>query len=305
MRNYTDRLHAAIKEKGNAVLVGIDPRPEQFPSSLRERFPAEPRGWIIALRAFSREVLDIVAPLVPAVKFQSAFYEQYGPDGVSALHDAMAYAQGLGLLVIFDGKRNDIGTSAEAYARGYLDDDLACWHADAMTVNPYLGSDGVLPFVELAQREGKGIYVLVRTSNPSAREFQDLMAEGLPLYSHVARKVMEWGKGAIGEGGYSAVGAVIGATYPEELERLRRELPGVPLLVPGYGAQGGKASDVAAAFDEQGLGALINNSRGILYAYEKPAYQQRFGPVWERAIEQAVMDMIEDLSACSSGTKLR
>jgi orotidine-5'-phosphate decarboxylase len=299
MRHFADRLHDAIRRKGNAVLVGIDPRPKQFPPGLLDRFPADSGGYVAALRAFAREVIDIVAPFVPAVKFQSAFFEQHGPDGIEALHDTMAHARQLDLIVIFDGKRNDIGPTAEAYAEAYL--EPSAWSADAITVNPYLGSDGILPFIEVAKREGKGVYPLVRTSNPSAREFQDLVADGLPLYRHVARKVAEWGKLSVGEGGYSAVGAVVGATYPAELAELRADLPKTPFLIPGYGAQGGGAGDVAAAFDAEGLGGLINNSRGILYAYEKPAYRERFGPVWERAIEQAVIDMAADLAAHKAG----
>ena len=199
---------------------------------------------------------------------QAAFYESYGPEGVGALHATASHARGRGLVVLMDGKRNDIGSTAEAYARAYLgkvpvgDSFEPSWEVDALTVNPYLGTDGIVPFVKVAAREGKGIFVLVRTSNASAREFQDLVAEGRPLYRHVAGRLADWASPHRGESGYSLVGAVVGATYPAELAGLREALPGVPFLVPGYGTQGGTAADIAPAFDGQGLGALVNSSPG-------------------------------------------
>jgi orotidine-5'-phosphate decarboxylase len=174
-----------------------------------------------------------------------------------------------------------------------------------MTVTPYLGSDGVLPFVRIAAREHKGAFVLVRTSNPSAGEFQDLVADGLPVYRHVAARLREWAEPHKAGSGYSLVGAVVGATYPGQLAQLRSELPGIPFLVPGYGSQGGTSKDVAAAFDEDGLGALINNSRGITGAHGRPAYRDRFGDRWQAAVEQAVRDMIEDLAANTPAGRLR
>ena len=183
-----------------------------------------------------------------AVKFQSAFYEAFGPQGLAALHATVEYAKRNGLLVIFDGKRNDIGSTAEAYARAYLGKVPVggafepSWHADAMTVNPYLGTDGVMPFVKIAAREHKGVFVLVRTSNASAGDFQDLKAEGQPLYRHVARKLLDWAEGHQGASGYNLVGAVVGATYPDQLKELRAALPGILFLVPGYGTQGGTSA---------------------------------------------------------------
>jgi orotidine-5'-phosphate decarboxylase len=205
--------------------------------------------------------------------------------------------------VVIDGKRNDIGSTAEAYARGYLGRSRVgeqlepVWPADAVTVNPYLGSDGVRPFLREAEREGRGLFVLVRTSNPSAREFQDLVCEGRPLYQHVAQRLADWAAPYRGESGYSFVGAVVGATYPEELRALREALRGVLFLVPGYGAQGGTAADVAHAFDAQGLGALINSSRGLTLAYERADLRAKFGGDWQRAIAQAVDEMVADLAA--------
>jgi orotidine-5'-phosphate decarboxylase len=309
--HFADSLMAAIRRAGNPVCVGIDPRPEDLPDGFLDGFPGDRAGVARALEAFGREVVDVVASLVPAVKFQAAFYEAYGPEGVSALHATAAHARTAGLIVLMDGKRNDIGSTAEAYARAYLgkvpvgDHFEPSWDVDALTVNPYLGIDGITPFVKVATREGKGIFVLVRTSNASAREFQDLVADGRPIYRHVAERVAAWASPHRGDSGYSLVGAVVGATYPAELLELRQALPGVPFLVPGYGTQGGSASDVAPAFDADGLGAIINSSRGITFAYRKPQAVTRFGDDWRAAIVQAVQDMTDDLASHSTAAKLK
>lgn len=309
--NFADRLIAAVRRVGNPITVGIDPRPEELPAGFLDRFPADVAGISEAIRTFGCTVVDIVAPLVAVVKFQSAFYEAYGPAGITALHATMEYARSKGLLVIFDGKRNDIGSTAEAYARAYLGKVIAgtayesTWHADAITVNPYLGGDGIQPFIKVAEREQKGIFVLVRTSNLSAGEFQDLRADGEPLYLHVADRVAEWAGPNQGESGYSLVGAVVGATAPEQLAELRARLPGILFLVPGYGHQGGTARDVAAAFDDNGLGALVNNSRGITYAYSRPAARAQHSDHWQAAIEQAVRDMSDDLAANTTTSRLK
>ena len=311
MRHFADRLTAAMRQRGNAVLVGIDPRPEALPPGLVEGFPRDRAGVAAALGAFGRGVIDVVAPLVPAVKFQAAFYEAYGPEGVAALHDSARWARGRGLIVLIDGKRNDIGTTAEAYARAYLGRvpvgpgrEDAPWDADALTINPYLGGDGVAPFVEVAAREGKGAFALVRTSNPSAGEFQDLIADGRPLYRHVADRVARWAAEHRGLGGYGLLGAVVGATYPGQLAELREAMPGVLFLVPGFGAQGGTARDVAPAFDADGLGAIINNSRGLTFAYQRADLRDRHGANWQAAIEQATREMIEDLAANTPAGRL-
>jgi orotidine-5'-phosphate decarboxylase len=308
--HFADALMAAITRVGNPVCVGIDPRPEDLPDGFLDQFPGDRTGVARALETFGREVVDVVGSLVPAVKFQSAFYEAYGPEGVAALHATAEHARQAGLIVIMDGKRNDIGSTAEAYARAYLgkvpvgDRFDPSWDFDALTVNPYLGTDGISPFVKVAAREGKGIFVLVRTSNASAGEFQDLIADGRPVYRHVAERLAVWAQAHRGESGYSIVGAVVGATYPAELAELRAALPGIPLLVPGYGTQGGSGADVAPAFDEAGLGALINNSRGITFAYRKPSAIARFGQDWRAPIAQAVREMADDLAAHSTTSKL-
>jgi orotidine-5'-phosphate decarboxylase len=293
------------------VVVGIDPRPEVLPAGFLDRFPENREGVSEALRRFGCDVVDVVSPLVAAVKFQCAFYEAYGPPGLAALHATVEAAHEAGLIVIIDGKRNDIGSTAEAYARAYLGKVPIggayepSWHADALTVNPYFGVDGILPFVKIAAREQKGVFVLVRTSNTSAGEFQDLVAEGQPLYRHVAHRLRQWADPHRSDSGYSLVGAVIGATYPEQLTELREALPGILLLVPGYGIQGATSLEVASAFDENGLGALINSSRGLTFAYERPAYQARFGDHWQAAVEHAVREMIDDLAANTNAGRLR
>ena len=244
------------------------------------------------------------------MKFQAAFYEAYGPEGMASLFETSQYASERGLLVIIDGKRNDIGSTAEAYARAYLG-KVSCgesyervWGADALTVNPYLGSDGVTPFVKVAAREHRGLFVLIRTSNASAIEFQDLVSDGKPLYRHVADRVNTWAAPHRSASGYSLLGAVVGATYPEQLAELREAMPGVFFLVPGYGTQGGSAADVASAFDENGLGAIINSSRGLTFAYQRPAFA-KYVADWQRAIQEAVKEMTDDLAAHTRSRLLR
>jgi orotidine-5'-phosphate decarboxylase len=309
--HFVDRLFAVMRRVGNPVLVGIDPRPEELPAGFLDRYPGTREGVAEALQRFGCDVIDVVAPLVAAVKYQSAFYEAYGPAGLRALHATVEYGHQKKLISILDGKRNDIGSTAEAYARGYLGKVPVggsfepTWHADALTINPYFGSDGVLPFVKVAAREQKGVFLLVKTSNSSSGEFQDVKVDGKPLYRLVAERLSRWAEPHRGSGGYSLLGAVVGATYPEELAELRSLMPGILLLVPGYGTQGATAADVALAFDNNGLGVLVNNSRGITFAYERPAYHARFGGNWQAAIEQAVKDMIDDLATNSPAGRLR
>lgn len=302
--HYADRLDDAIRRKGTPALVGIDPRLDLLPVEVLER--AQQAGGdrdqvaAAAFEEFCFRLIDVVAPLVPAVKPQAAFFEQYGPAGVAVLGRVIRQARKAGLLVICDGKRGDIGSTAEAYASAYLagaDPDAAPFAADALTVNPYLGADTLEPFVETAATRGGGLYVLVRTSNPGAGTFQDLLADGQPVYRHAARMVQELARSSMGDGGYGAIGAVVGATYPRELAELREAMPEVPLLVPGYGSQGAGAGDVAAAFGPDGLGALVNSSRGINFAYRREPFEQEFGePRWEEAVEAATRQMIADLA---------
>ena len=293
-----------MRAVGNPVMVGIDPRYEQLPEPIRTGFPQDRRGRARAVGAFAQEVVQAVSGRVATVKFQAAFFERHGPEGMTELWNVATEARKRGLIVVMDGKRNDIGSTAEAYADAYLGPEGECWNVDALTVNPYLGSDGITPFVDRAAASERGLFVLVRTSNHSAREFQDLESAGKPLYRHVAERLNVWALPHRDSSGYSCVGAVVGATYPEELSDLRAVLPGICFLVPGYGAQGGTARDVAGAFDSSGLGAVINSSRGIAQAYDRPEYRDRFRD-WTRAVEQAALDMADDLAANTSAGRLR
>lgn len=290
--NFADRLAAGVTRRDSPVCVGLDPRWELLPDqvcggdSLVERAAAYQR--------FCRGVIDVVAPLAPVVKPQAAFFEELGPAGMSALAAVVAHARQRDLLVILDGKRNDIGSTAEAYARAYLGSESA-WGADALTVSPYLGNDSLQPFFDVAAERGAGVFVLVKTSNPGGRMLQDLVGDGRPMYAHVAEHIERAAAATAASCGYGCVGSVVGATYPHQLAELRATLRHSWLLVPGYGSQGGTATDVAAAFDARGLGAIINNSRGILFAYQRPEYA-RFGPTrWQDAIDAATRDMIAEL----------
>jgi orotidine-5'-phosphate decarboxylase len=283
MKHFADRLADAVRAKGNAVCVGLDPRWESLPDEFRSRHGnSSPAAVAATFEAFCDCVLDIVAPLVPVVKLQAAFFEACGPEGMAAMRFLLRKARGLGLLTILDGKRNDIASTATAYA----DAAFRVWEADALTVNPYLGRDAVEPFIHSARKIGGGVFVLVRTSNPGAGQFQDLVCDGRPLYQHVGTAVAAWARENLGKCGFGDVGAVVGATYPAELAELRRLLPEVLFLVPGFGAQGGTAADIAPAFRADGLGAVVNSSRGILFPF-KPDNAD-----WERKIEEAARETI-------------
>lgn len=297
MTHFADRLSDAVRRRKTPVLVGLDPRWESLPAGLR---PAPGSSWDEVARAFiefCRGVIDVVAPLVGVVKPQAAFFEELGPAGMLALAEVIRYARRRDLLVVLDGKRNDIGTTAAAYASGFLGGgDSSPWGADALTVSPYLGDDSLTPFVDVARQRDAGIFVLVKTSNPGGKTFQDLEAGGRRIYDHVAALVESLAVGTLGQCGYGAVGAVVGATYPQQLAELRQTMRHVWFLVPGFGAQGGAARDVVSAFDERGLGAIVNNSRGIIFAHSAPAYRDKFGDArWQEAVEAATQAMIQQL----------
>ncbi|MDA1014575.1 MAG: orotidine-5'-phosphate decarboxylase [Planctomycetota bacterium] len=314
MFHFASRLNHAIRSKQTPALVGLDPRFDQLPESVianaSERAGSCERARkAAAFEEFSKRIIDVVSPLVPAVKPQAAFFEELGSTGCIALERVIRHARDAGLIVICDAKRGDIGSTAEAYARGYLagaDPAAAAWAADALTVNPYLGIDTLQPFVDVAEERGAGIYVLVRTSNPGAAAFQDITdVGGKTVYQHVAAAVESLAGKSI-EDGFGSVGAVVGATYPKELAELRAVMPHVPLLIPGYGSQGAGAEDVAAAFRDDGLGALINSSRGINFAYNKAPYSEQFAPKdWEQAVEAATRDMIADFAERTAAGSLR
>lgn len=312
MTHFAVRLATAIQRCQNPVLVGLDPRLDQLPVGLlADTDRNNPQAVADVYRDFCRGIIDVVAPLVAVVKPQAAFFEQLGPSGMRALHDVIQYAQQAGLLVILDGKRNDIGSTATAYADAYLGAGAtSSWGADALTVSPYLGDDSLDPFVEVARDRDAGIFVLVKTSNPGGKRFQDLECDGQPLYQHVAGLVEELATATLPSAEkslvpYGAVGAVVGATYPEQLEQLRAAMPHSWFLVPGFGAQGGSAADVAAAFDQQGLGAVVNSSRGIIFAHARAPYDARFGAArWQEAVEAATRDMIGQLQTSTAAAKL-
>lgn len=275
-----DRLLEKIVELQNPTVAGLDPKLSYVPEYLREqsyeKFGKTPEGAADALLAFNRGLIDALYDVVPAVKPQAAYYEMLGWQGVKAMTETIAYAKEKGMFVITDGKRNDIGATMQAYAAAHLGStevegsSFEAFGADALTVNGYLGSDGINPLLEVCKAGDKGIFVLVKTSNPSSGELQDqTMADGRTIYRAMGDRCEHWGQELPGSHGYSGVGAVVGATYPKQLEELRKALPHTFFLVPGYGAQGGAADDVAPAFDQNGLGAIVNSSRGIMCAWQK------------------------------------
>ena len=293
MDAFGDRLATAVKRCQTPTLVGLDPRFDSLPEPLKAgRDSRNPADVAAAFEAFCQGVIDVVASLVAVVKPQAAFFEQVGVPGMAALANTISYARQKGLLVILDGKRNDIGSTAAGYADAYLGEESA-WKADALTVSPYLGADSLTPFADVANERNAGIFVLVKTSNPGGGLFQDIANREGPLYQHVAKYVESLNAQRLSTGHYGSVGAVVGATYPEQLAELRGVMPHTWFLVPGYGAQGGSAADVAGAFDADGLGAIVNSSRGIIFAHAK---DDRFGDArWQEAVEAATREMIASL----------
>ncbi len=274
--NFADRLMAALTARGSRLCVGLDPRAADLPGEAWPS-PTSTASPVAAVRKFCGDILDAAAPFAVAAKLQAAFFEALGPGGMALFFDLAAAARKLGLITIADVKRSDIGSTAEAYAHAYLSSSVALEAYDAITVNAYFGFDSVAPFVVAAGEGAQGIFVVVRSSNPSAHEIQDLhLSDSRLVHEAVAELVRDWGHDLVGDSGYSSIGAVVGATAPHHLASLRVLMPEQPLLVPGYGAQGAGPQDVVAAFDENGLGAVVNSSRGIMYAYRAPAYAGSF-----------------------------
>jgi len=292
---FGDRLSHAVLEKENAVCVGLDPRWEQLPASLRPATNASVEQIAISFEKFCKEIIDVVHPLVPVVKPQSAFFEELGPSGVLALARVCQYASSKGLIVIMDAKRNDIGTTATAYAKAYLGNHgQSPFGADSLTVSPYLGSDSLEPFINRCDQVQGGIFVLVKTSNPGSGFIQDQRCGEQTIADRVADYVQsESLRTASSSTAYGSIGAVVGATYPDQLREMRQRMPNAWILIPGYGAQGGTAVDVVAGMDHQGLGAIVNSSRGIIFAHENPKYQQASS--WQAAVEMSTRDMIAAL----------
>ena len=301
-----NKLIANIKKTNAPIVVGLDPMLNYVPEHVQKKAFAEYgetlEGAAEAVWQFNKAIVDATYDLIPAVKPQVAMYEQFGVPGMAAYEKTVSYCQEKGLVVIGDIKRGDIGSTSAAYAVGHLgkvkvgNNSFAGFDEDFVTVNPYLGTDGVKPFVDVCKEEKKGIFVLVKTSNPSSGEFQDRIIDGRPLYEWVGEQVAAWGEEHMGDD-YSYVGAVVGATYPEMSRILRKLMPNTYFLVPGYGAQGGTAKDLKYCFNEDGLGAIVNSSRGIIAAYKSASYE-KFGPThFADASRQAVIDMVADINS--------
>lgn len=301
MESFATRLGRAIKEKKSPLVVGLDPDLSQFPAPCLPRQDAGAEGATRAIWEFNRSIIDAVADIAAAVKPQAAFYERYGWRGMQVLAETAAYAREKGLLVILDAKRGDVPNTAAAYALAYLgpDGEAAC-PADALTVNPYLGRDSLQPFLQVAQENDKGVFILVRTSNRGAEDLQDLPTGETrkPLWQEVAGWVAEWAEAGRGGADYSPVGAVAGITHPEEAFTLRQFLRHSYLLLPGFGAQGGKVADALPCCDGEGLGALVVAARSVIYAYAKEPYQQEFAPEdYAQAARRAALDLLAELWA--------
>ena len=295
-----DKLIDRIVKLQNPTCVGLDTDFSYLPDDMREGM-ATFEGVAEKLIEFNMNIIDKVCDIVPAVKVQVAYYEQYGYEGLRAFDYTVNYAKGRGMFVIADCKRNDIGSTAACYSKAYLGSTdingkkIKAFPADMLTVNGYLGTDGIAPFVEDCKKFGKGIFVLVKTSNPSSGELQNLkLQNGLCIYEQMGALVEEWGKDCVGKYGYSSVGAVVGATHPEEAAKLRSQLKNTFFLITGYGAQGGNAQMLKCCFDSRGLGGIVNNSRGIICAYKKPQYS---GMNYAEAARAACIDMQQDLSS--------
>lgn len=303
-----NRLNEKIKSTGAPIVVGLDPMMKFVPEQIKQKAFGEYgetlEGAAEAIWQYNKGIVDAIYDLIPAVKPQVAMYEQFGIPGMIAFKKTVDYCKEKGLVVIGDIKRGDIGSTSEAYAVGHLGKAQVGkqffygFDEDFVTVNPYLGSDGVKPFMKVCAEEKKGIFVLVKTSNPSSGEFQDRLIDGKPLYEHVGEQVAAWGAQCMPESGnYSYVGAVVGATYPEQGKLLRKVMPNTLILVPGYGAQGGKGADLVHFFNEDGLGAIINSSRGIIAAYQQEQYA-KFGEAgYADASRAAVLAMKEDIAS--------
>ena len=306
------KLIEGIKRTKAPIVVGLDPMMNYIPEHIQKKAFAEfgetLEGAAEAVWQYNKGIVDAVYDLVPAVKPQIAMYEQFGIEGLKAFEKTVSYCQEKGLVVIGDIKRGDIGSTSEAYAVGHLgkvqvgSHSYSGFHVDFVTVNPYLGSDGVKPFMKICKEEKKGLFILVKTSNPSSGEFQDRLVDGRPLYELVGEQVAAWGEELMGDT-YSYVGAVVGATYPEMGKTLRKIMPKSFILVPGYGAQGGKGADLVHFFNEDGLGAIVNSSRGIIAAYKQEKYASFGAENYAEASRQAVLDMQADIQGALEAAK--
>lgn len=303
-KRMINKLVKKIQQKGAPIVVGLDPMLSYIPEPVLQKAYAQYgetlEGAAEAIWQFNKEIIDNICDLIPAVKPQIAMYEQFGIEGLKAFQKTINYCKEKDLVVIGDVKRGDIGSTSEAYAAGHLGkvtvggQRLPVFDEDFATVNPYLGSDGIKPFIKVCKEEKKGLFILVKTSNPSSGEFQDRLIDGRPLYEWVGEKVAQWGEEHMGDS-YSYVGAVVGATYPEMGKILRKIMPKAYILVPGYGAQGGKGADLAPFFHKDGLGAIVNSSRGIIAAWKQDKYEKFGAAHFGEASRQAVLEMKADI----------
>lgn len=283
MKNAMDVLIEKIKECDNPTVIGVDTRYDMVPECVRKKYSTDLKGMCNAMLEYSKALIDATYDIIPAVKLQSAYFEMYGVEGIKLYKEMIDYCKEKGMVVMADVKRGDIGSTSAGYSRAYLGKNMidekeqAIFDVDFATVNPYMGSDCVMPFVEDCKKYDKGIFVLVKTSNKSSGEIQDVKAEdGEEIYKKVAKLVNTWGSELIGENGYSSVSAVVGATYPKQLQELRELMPHSYFLIPGYGAQGGKAEDIALGFDENELGGIVNATRSLMCAYKSDLWKDKF-----------------------------
>ena len=283
MTNIMDKLIDKIKETNNPTVIGSDPRYEMIPEYIKNKYQKNLEGVAKAIVEFNKALIDATYDIIPAVKPQIAFYEMYGLEGMKAFEETCKYAKEKGMIVIADIKRGDIGTTAKAYSNAFLgktkigEQEESIYDVDFVTLNPYMGIDAIKPFIEDCEKYNKGAFILVKTSNPSSGDLQDLKLEnGEEVYTKVAKLVEMWGENLRGKYGYSSVSAVVGATYPKQLEDLRKVAPHTFFLIPGYGAQGGKAGDIALGFDENGIGGIVNNSRGLMCAYKSDLWKDKY-----------------------------
>ena len=283
MKNIIDQLIEKIKIMKNPTVIGLDPRYEMLPKCVKDKYPKTLEGARQAIIEYNKALIDAIYDIIPAIKPQIAFYEMYGIPGMQAFKETCEYAKQKGMFVIADIKRGDIGSTAQGYSNAYLgktkieENEQSLYDIDFVTVNPYMGTDCVKPFIDDCKKYNKGLFILVKTSNPSSGELQDVKLEnGEEVYTRVAKYVEKWGEELRGEYNYSSISAVVGATYPEQLKQLRQIAPHTYFLIPGYGAQGGKAEDIALGFDENGLGGIVNASRSLMCAYKSDMWKDKF-----------------------------
>ena len=303
MKNAIDNLIDKIKEKDNPTVIGLDPRYEMIPKCITQKYAQTLEGVSKAIIEFNKRLIDATYDIIPAVKPQIAFYEMFGIEGIRAFKEICEYAKQKGMIVIADIKRGDIGSTAEGYSNAFLgktkigNEEESIFDVEFVTLNPYMGIDSIKPFIEDCKKYNKGVFILIKTSNPSSGDIQDVkMEDGKELYTKVAKLVENWGEDLRGKYGYSSVGGVVGATYPEQLESLRKVAPHTFFLIPGYGAQGGKSKDIAKAFDSNGIGGIVNSSRGLMCAYKSNLWKDKYKEEeFEKATRAEALRMKEEL----------